>query len=522
MTVDKLPGALWIQALSMRLFGLHLWAINLPQAVEDALTVPFLYRGVRRLCGPRAATCAAFIGAVTPAVVALDRGNVSNSLLILMLVIALDATSASLVSGNLWPAALAGVFVGLAFQAKMLEAWLVLPGILAAVVLAAPGRLRRRLLQAGALLLVSLVVSLSWMTIVSVVPGHDRPYVDGTTNNSVYAQVFEYNGFGRTNSSPLSVGGVFTPFLDVTLDEGSRAQRVISGAGGRDAGYLLSVAIAALLVGLVSTRRRPRTDPLRAACVLWGWWLLVDAAAFLTVDTLNAYYLAALAPATGALVGIGVELVASGSTERRRSRVPALLFALAGASIGYAVWLLAPAPSAVRLVSLAVAVGCAALALAVPRRTLPLLVAAVLVAPVVGGIEVVVHRAGPFDTPFESASIRQLTGSNVARLVQFSGQAAEKLAIGAGSRYLAAAYTSALASPLVYASGEEILPIGGFDGRAPVPSVATLRSDVASGALHTVLLVPASDPRVAWILANCRFVPTGVPIVQTYYCGTPP
>lgn len=522
VTVDKLPGALWVQALSMRLFGLHLWAINLPQAVEGALTVPFLYRAVRRLCGPRAAICAAFIGAVTPAVVALDRGNVSDSLLILMLVVALDATSASLVSGSRRAAALAGVFVGLAFQAKMLEAWLVLPGILAALALAAPGTLRRRMLQAGALLLASVIVSLSWMTIISMTPGHDRPYVDGTTNDSVYTQVFEYNGFGRTKSSPLSVGGVFTPLLAVTLDKGSRAQRVISGAGGRDAGYLLPVAIAALVAGLVTTRRRLRTDPQRAACVLWGWWLLADTAAFLAVDTINAYYLAALAPATGALVGIGVELVASHSTDRRRRLALALLLALAGASIGYAFWLLAPAPVAVRLVALAAAVGCAALALAVPRRFLPLLFAAVMVAPVVGGVEVVVQRAGPFDTPFEPAAIRRLTGTDIARLVQYSGQAAEKLAIGAGSRDLAAAYTSALASPLIYASGEEILPIGGFDGRTPVPSVATLRADVANGAFHTVLLVPTRDPRVTWVLTSCRFVPTRVPIVQTYYCGTPP
>src|ERR1700685_2065180 len=71
VSVDKLPGALWIQALSVRVFGLHLWAINLPQAVEGALTIPFLYRAVRRLAGPRAAICAAFICAVTPAVVAL-------------------------------------------------------------------------------------------------------------------------------------------------------------------------------------------------------------------------------------------------------------------------------------------------------------------------------------------------------------------------------------------------------------------------------------------------------------------
>jgi 4-amino-4-deoxy-L-arabinose transferase-like glycosyltransferase len=522
VSVDKLPGALWIQALSVRLFGLHLWAINLPQAIEGASTVPFLYRAVRRLCGPHAAIWASLIAAVTPAVVALDRGNVSDSLLILLLVIALDATSASLVSGNLWSAALAGFFIGLAFQAKMLEAWLVLPGVLGTLVLAGPGTLRRRMLQAGALLLVGVVVSLSWMTIVSAVPGPDRPYVDGTTNDSVYAQVFEYNGFGRANSSSLSIGGVFTPIRAVTLDEGSRVQRVISGAGGRDAGYLLPVAMAALAFGLVTTRRRPRTDPLRAACLLWGWWLLVDVAAFLAVDTINAYYLAALAPPTGALVGIGFRLAASSSTDQRRLRVAAVLVAVIGASVGYAVWLLAPAPFVVRVVALVVAIGCTALAMVRPRRMLPLLLLAVMVAPVVGGVEVVVQRDGPFDTPFEPAVIQRLTGSDVARLVQYSGQAAKKLTIGAGSRYLAATYTSALASPLVYASGKEFLPIGGFDGQTPVPSVAALRADVATGALHTVLLVPVPDPRVTWVIDNCRFVPTRVPIVRTYYCGSLP
>lgn len=522
VSVDKLPGALWVQALSVRVFGLHLWAINLPQAVEGALTIPFLYRAVRRLSGPRAALCAAVVGAFTPAVVALNRGNVSDSLLILMLVVAFDAASAALVSESVGLAAVAGLFVGLAFQAKMLEAWLVLPGIIAALVLAAPGTLRRRLLQTGALLAVAVVVSLSWMTIVSAVPGHDRPYVDGTTNNSVYAQVFEYNGFGRAGSSPISVGGVFTPLRAITLDEGSRAQRVISGAGGRNAGYLLPIAAVALLAGLVITRRRPRTDPLRAACMLWGWWLVVDVAAFLAVDTINAYYLAALAPATGALVGIGVELIASRSAERGRSPVLALLAALVAASIGYAFWLLAPAPLGVRVAALAVACGSAALALARPRRMLPLFFAAVMVAPLVGGITVVVQRAGPFDTPFGPVAVRQLTGVDVARLVRYSRRAAEALEIGAGSRYLAAAYTSALASPLIYASGKEFLPIGGFDGRTPVPSVATLRADVASGAVHTVLLVPTSDPRVTWVVENCRLVPTRVPVVRTYYCGTPP
>jgi 4-amino-4-deoxy-L-arabinose transferase-like glycosyltransferase len=521
VSVDKLPGALWAQALSVRLFGLHLWAINLPQALEGTLTVPFLYRAVRRLSGPRAALCAAVVGAFTPAVVALDRGNVSDSLLVLMLVVALDATSAALVSGSNRSAALAGLFVGLAFQAKMIEAWLALPGALGALVLAAPGTLRRRMVQAGTLLVAGALVSLIWVTVVSAVPGHDRPYVDGTTDDSVFAQVFEYNGFGRASSSPLSTGGVFTPLLAVTLDEGSRAQRVISGAGGRDAGYLVPIAAAALLAGLVTTRRRPRTDLLRAGCLLWGCWLLVEVAAFLAVDTINAYYLAALVPATGALVGTGVELIASRPAGRGRLPSPVLVSVLGAASVGYASWLLAPAPLWVRVAAVLVAFGTAAFALVRPRWMLPLFFAAVMVAPLVGGGEIVAESGGPFDTPFEPAAVQRLTGADIAQLVRYSGRAAEALEIGVGSRYLAATYTSALASPFIYATGEEILPIGGFDGRTPVPSVATLRADVASGALHTVLLVPANDPRVAWALDNCRFVPTKVRIVQTYFCGAP-
>jgi 4-amino-4-deoxy-L-arabinose transferase-like glycosyltransferase len=522
MSVDKLPGALWLQALSVRLFGLHLWAINLPQAVEGTLTVPFLFRAVRRLGGPRAAICAAGVGAFTPAAVALDRGNVPDSLLVLTLVVAFDAASAALVSGGFASAVLAGAFVGFAFQAKMLEAWLVIPGVLAAIVFAAPGGFRRRVLQAAAILAVAVVVSLSWMTVVSAVPSHDRPYVDGTTNDSVFTQVFEYNGFGRANSSPPTAGGVFTPLRGFTLDQGSRAQRVISGAGGRDAGYLLPLAAVSLVAGLVASRRRPRTDPLRAACALWGWWLFADVAAFLAVDTINAYYLAALAPATGALVGVGVELVATRAAERGRLPVPAALIGLVIATIGYAFWLLSPAPLVVRAAVLAASAGITALAMLRPRSALQLLLAAVMVAPIGGAVQVVVQRAGPFDTPFEPAAVRQLTGPGVARLVDFSSRAAQALEIGAGSRYLASAYTSALASPLIYASGKEILPIGGFDGHTPVPSVAALRADVESGALHTVLLVPTSDPRVRWVLEHCRAVPTGVRIVQTYYCGTPP
>jgi 4-amino-4-deoxy-L-arabinose transferase-like glycosyltransferase len=168
VSVDKLPGALWVQALSLRLFGFHLWAIVLPQVVEGTLTVLVLYRAVRRLAGCGAGLVAAAAVALSPAVILLDRGNISDSLLILCLVLAADACSSALVNGRARSMLWAGLWVGLAFQAKMVQAWLVLPALYLAYLVAAPAAsFLRRLGHVALSALVVLVVSLSWMTAVS-------------------------------------------------------------------------------------------------------------------------------------------------------------------------------------------------------------------------------------------------------------------------------------------------------------------------------------------------------------------
>src|SRR5215469_9231834 len=221
VTVDKLPGALWLQALSLRVFGFHIWALVLPQVVEGVLTILVLYRAVLRLAGPAAGLAAAAVLAVTPITVLLSRGNVSDSLLILLLVLAADATSAALLSGSRWQLLLAGAWVGLAFQAKMIQAWLVLPALAAAYLLAAPAaRLRTRCAHVALAGLVTVVVSLAWMTAVALVPAQSRPYVDGSPDNSVYTQVFDYNGLGRLTGNWVTVAGPPSPLLAAARESG--------------------------------------------------------------------------------------------------------------------------------------------------------------------------------------------------------------------------------------------------------------------------------------------------------------
>ena len=359
ITLDKLPGAFWIQALAVRAFGLHTWVIVAPQAVEGVLTVLVLYRAVRRLAGPAAGLIAAIVFAVSPATVALNRGNISDTLMILLLVLAADATSAAIASrrpdGSQGWLVLAAVWVGLAFQAKMIEAWLVLPALGLTYLIAAPGPARRHLRQLAVAAVVTGVVSLAWMTAVSLVPAAHRPYADGSHDNSVYAQVFVYNGFGRlSDQTPLQLlAGQGINLEAATLGQAPAPDRLLRGDLGRDTGWLLPAAVVVAGWGLFARRRQPRGDPLRASFVLWGAWLLTLGVTFSVTTTLNAYYTAALTPAEAAILGAGV--AAAWSSRRPAGRLGADradltgrtgrtglagLAVVAAGTAGYAAWLL--------------------------------------------------------------------------------------------------------------------------------------------------------------------------------------
>jgi 4-amino-4-deoxy-L-arabinose transferase-like glycosyltransferase len=142
VTMDKLPGAFWVQALLVRALGPAPWVMVAPQVVEMTAAVVVLALAVRALAGPTAGTVAAVVLALSPAAVAVGRGNVADPLMILALVAATWATARAITGrpgrAGAW-LALAGVFVGLAFQAKMAAAWLVLPALAVAFLVAGPG-----------------------------------------------------------------------------------------------------------------------------------------------------------------------------------------------------------------------------------------------------------------------------------------------------------------------------------------------------------------------------------------------
>ncbi|MFF2807985.1 ArnT family glycosyltransferase [Streptomyces sp. NPDC058000] len=236
ITLDKLPGFLWPQAISARIFGFHPWALTLPQVMEGVASLLLLYRVVRRWAGDNAALIASGAFLLTPVSVGLFRTAVEDPLFTLCVLLAAEATQRAAEAGRLRPLMMAGVWVGIGFQSKMLEAWVVLPALAVVYLISAPVPLRKRLVRLGLSAVVMTAVSASWMVAVALTPAKDRPYVDGTTNNSAFSMVVGYNFLNRFSS--LGISAASTGSISATRGGGGHSTgHGASGVGGHDGGH---------------------------------------------------------------------------------------------------------------------------------------------------------------------------------------------------------------------------------------------------------------------------------------------
>ncbi|MFE0461713.1 ArnT family glycosyltransferase [Kitasatospora sp. NPDC058965] len=549
-TLDKLPGAFWVQALSVRAFGYSVWAMVLPQVVEGTLAVLVLHRAVRRIGGAAPALIAAAVLATSPVTLASTRGNLSEPLYLLLLLLAADAVLRLVLLGRRRSGWAAAAWIALAFQAKMTEAWFLLPALVLTLVVAAPrGRRLRAALHAALLTVTAAALSLSWMVFFALTPADRRPVADGSAHNSVFEQVFLYNGGERLRSGwhfglqPLAapnpaavrhadlyvtdpkIGGALLPsstFSHAAWD------RLLTAPLGPDAGWLLPLALAGAVLLLVVPPRRlpgalargaagPLTAPHthlrrhRPAVLLWTGWLLTCTVAFSRVDALHDYYLATLVPAVGALTGLTVTAL----WRHARGLLAALLVVqgLWSASLLYA-----QLPFLQLLVALSGVAAAGALlldgrirgALRVPTRALAVaLTLTVLVAgPVTAGVWLLTRSGGPFDTPFAATGTfaEPTPAARTARLsvtgtyggsimpesrpadwakLQQSGATADRLAAGHGDWLV---YQASSADDFIISGLTHLQVIGGFSGNLPTPTADDVVRLIESGRISTALV----------------------------------
>ena len=233
VSVDKPPLGFWIQAASAHLFGFDGWSLLLPQALAGVLCVALLYHLVARGFGAVAGLLAALALALSPISVAISRHNNLEGLLVLAVLVAAWAFMLAAESGRLRWLVVGALLIGLGFNIKMLEAFVVLPAFYLLYLVAAPVGLRRRVIHLGLATVVIIAASLPWVVAVDLTPAEQRPYVGSSSFNTVTDLIVGWNGVGRIVGSDEGVG-----------DPGPL--RLLNPQLGSQIGWLLALAVVGL------------------------------------------------------------------------------------------------------------------------------------------------------------------------------------------------------------------------------------------------------------------------------------
>jgi 4-amino-4-deoxy-L-arabinose transferase-like glycosyltransferase len=467
------------------------------------------------------------------------RFNNPDALLVLLLVAAAYCMMRAIETASTRWMALVGCAIGFAFLTKMLQAFLIVPGLALAFLVAAPVGMWQRIgkLLVGA---VTMVVSAGWyIALVSLWPAASRPYIGGSTDNSLLQLALGYNGIqriagGEGGPGGGGPGGGGPGGANLFFGGDPGIGRLFGQSMGVEASWLLPAALIGLAAGVWFTRRTTRTGSVRAGLLLWGGWLLVTGAVFSFMDgTVHPYYTVALAPAIAALVGISVRELWQG----REFLMPRIVLATMVATTGaWAFILLDRTPDwlpALRWIVLAGSVVVAAtVAVGAHRlgRVVVVLVTAAalfgLAAPAAFSIYNVAHEhsgpgtmSGPSrDAGFGAGGSFRGPGGGGPGGSEGDNAALAQLVEGADSRWAAASVGSMGVSGLELKTGSSIMAIGGFTGSDNSPTLAQFQAYVADHQVRYFIGSDREGPRhdksgpaqeiTAWVQQN--FTPIDV------------
>jgi 4-amino-4-deoxy-L-arabinose transferase-like glycosyltransferase len=353
VSIDKPPVDLWLQVASVKLLGFSSTTLKLPEAFAGIVSVPLLFAAVRRMWSPAAGLAAALALTALPVAVITSRSDTMDAVMMALIVLALLLLVRACETGSsVWLLAAAAA-LGIAFNVKLLESLIALPGLLVLAYLGMPARRRRRVLQLGAAAAVFVVVALSWLTATLAFPAHERPFAIGSTNGSAWNAAFVFNGTDRLGGkSPEPQFTVYEPghhypvatqserdHIPIVPPSPTRLLARIGPLSGQRLGLELLAAlllgIPALLWGLRRVGRgeledetadadAPLEDRLRMRRAVAGGvgvWMLTGIVLFSYMSRLHPRYVEGFTPAVAAMLGIGAAWAAS---PRGRARLAVL------------------------------------------------------------------------------------------------------------------------------------------------------------------------------------------------------
>jgi 4-amino-4-deoxy-L-arabinose transferase-like glycosyltransferase len=361
VSIDKPPVDLWLQVASVKLVGFSNTSLKLPEALAGTLAVPLLFLAVRRMWSTRAGLATAVAQAVLPIEVITSRSDTMDGVMMALIVLALYLiVRANERGSSAWLLAGAAA-LGIAFDVKLLETLVALPGLAVLAYLGMPGPRKRRLLQLLAASAVYVVVALAWLGATLLFGAHDRPYAIGSTNGSAWNAAFVFNGTDRLAGKSIEPQTEYQPGHDYpTATQSERdhipivppsATRLLARVGPLSGERLGLELLLALLLGLPALiggvlRRPSGSDPpssetavavadaddvdgyrmRRAVAAGLGVWLLTGIVLFSHMARLHPRYVEGLIPAVTATLGIGLAWATSSSG---RARLIALIVGMA-------------------------------------------------------------------------------------------------------------------------------------------------------------------------------------------------
>lgn len=466
VSIDKPPVDLWLQVASVKLLGWGSASLKLPEALAGTVSVPLLYAAVRRPFGALAGLVAAAALAVLPIEVITARSDTMDAVMMMLLVLALLAAVRACESGRTGWLLAAAAALGLAFNVKLLESMVALPGLLVLVCVGLPRRVpaeaessrrRSRTRLAGQLLAataVYVVVALAWLGATLLVPAHERPYAIGSTDGSAWNAAFVFNGSERLTGKTVEVGqtapvaqhgpgtGHVISLSGSTPIAPPSPTRLLARGGQLPATWLGWEALAALLLGIavvVSVMRRGAERLRRATGLGVFVWLITGIVLFSEMARLHPRYVESFTPAVAAMFGIGVALLAS-------------------------------APGRIRL-------------LAIPLTAL-------LALPLVTSIEAVAAHTS------DAGNVGALNGTEQRALSTYLR------AHQAGARYELAAGASTSVASLIVQDQRPVLMLTTYNG-LPFTSVVRLKASIARGEVRYAFLNSTCGPNAAKTTPGC-------------------
>ncbi|MFP3124331.1 glycosyltransferase family 39 protein [Ectobacillus funiculus] len=370
ITVDKPPVVFWVQTAFAAVFGVHGWSVILPQALAGVGSVLLMYTLVKPTFGRTAARLSSLVMAFMPVAVAVSRTNNIDSLLVFTLLLGAWMLFRGVRSGKLGWVLGAFAMIGLGFNMKMMQAYMVVPAFFLLYVLAFKAQWKKKLIGLIAATVLMLGVSVSWAVVVDSIPAEDRPYIGSSSTNSVLELAFGYNGVSRltgdntvggqsgtqqsaaaaasqqsnssaanTNTQQTQNGTTNTQqtqnsTTNMQQDGGTPPSGGPQGGMGRNNGtsglfgtgqagplrlfqkelsgqasWLLPFVAFASVALLAGIRLRQKFTDKQIETLFWLAWLLPIAAFFSIAGFFHHYYLIMLAPAIAGLSGAGwVEL----------------------------------------------------------------------------------------------------------------------------------------------------------------------------------------------------------------------